>query len=169
MATSLTRRPVLHLSLSSPEKIIEVIAGIGIVAVAVILLYYRPALPDSIPSHFNIEGTPDAWGNKGLLSALVAIPVALYLAMTLLGRFPQIYNYPFALTEENVERQYRCARLLILALKAEIVWFFAYLEWRIIETAFGNAQGLGPGLLPILLTFTIGTFAAYLYRAYQSR
>jgi uncharacterized membrane protein len=167
MAKPLTKRPVLHLPLSASEKIIEVAAGIGILAT--ILLLYRPALPDSIPSHFNVAGQPDTWGDKSLLWIMVAIPVVIYLAMTLLSRFPQIFNYPFTLTEENVERQYRCVRLLVSILKLEIVWFFAYLEWRIIQTAFGRAQGLGPALKPVLLTGLIGTVAVYLYRAGKLR
>jgi uncharacterized membrane protein len=169
VAIPLTKRPILRLPLSTLEKIIELAAGIGILAVIFILLLYRPAIPDIIPRHFNGAGNPDAWGDKGLLSALLAIPIAIYLAITLLSRFPQFYNYPFALTEENVERQYRCARMLMAALKAEIVWFFAYLEWKIIETAFGNAQGLGQGLVPALLICFTGTVAVYVFQARRLR
>lgn len=169
MATVLTKRPVLQLPLSPLETFMEVASGIGILLAVIILLLYRPALPNSIPSHFNAAGRPDAWGDKGLLLALAGIPVAIYLAMTLLSRFPQIYNYPFALTEENVERQYRCARMVISALKVEIAWFFTYLEWRIIQTAFGNAQGLGSSLMIVLPICLIGTVVIYFYRASRLR
>ena len=169
MAQPLAKRPVLHLPLSRLEKIIEAAAGIGILVAIFILLFYRPILPDSVPSHFGAAGTPDAWGNKGLLSILIAIPAVLYLGMTLLSRFPQIYNYPFALTEENVESQYRCARMLMSALKAEITWFFVYLEWRVIQIAFGSGQGLGSNLKFILLVCFAVTLAVYFYCASRLR
>ena len=166
MATPLTKRPVLHLPLSPAEWIIEVVAWIGLLSTILIPFLYRPALPDPLKNYYNAAGgPPDGWGDTGPLFTMVGISVLIYLGMTLLNRFPHIYNYPFNLTEENVESQYRCARMLTSTLKAEFAWFFAYLEWRTIQMAFGKVHGLDSGFLPVLLICLIGTVIIFSYRA----
>ena len=169
MAEPLQKRPVLNLPLSPLEKIAEVIAGGGVLFTIFILLQAWPTLPESVPRHFNASGEADGWGGKGSLLILPAIGFVIYVSLTVLNRFPHIFNYPFALTEENVERQYRCARLLISALKAQMVWLFAYIEWQTIQTALGKAEGLGPMFMPVLLIFSTGTIVVYFYQASRIR
>ena len=147
----------------------ELLAAAGVLFSWSILLYYWSDLPASIPRHFDASGEADAWGGKGSLVALPAIGLAIYVAMTALSRFPHIYNFPVKLTEENVQRQYRCARVLLAVVKAEIVWLFSYIEWRTIQTALGKAHGLGAAFLPVLLVTMTITIVVYFSLASMRR
>ena len=162
MNATLTKRPVLHLPQSRPEQIAEIIAGVGILATVYLLLDHwlaAPPFPDAAD-----EATP--WHAQLTLLIVPAISFAIYAGMTILNRFPHIFNYPFALTEENVERQYRCARLLMSVVKAEVVLLFCYIEWQMMESALGNPARLHPGLLvALVMAGTLGTIAAYFYKA----
>lgn len=165
----LTKRPVLHLRLSPLEIIVEVIASVGILLSVFVLFYYWSDLPESIPRHFNAAGVVDAWGGKGWLLTLPTVSIALYVGMTVVNCFLQTVNSPCTLTQEDVERRHRCVRLLLSALKTEIVWYFLYIEWRTIQIALREAEGLGPASLPVLLIGITGTIGVYFWQARRSR
>ena len=55
----------------------------------------------------------------------------------------------------------RCARVLLAVVKAEIAWLFSYIEWRTIQTALGQVQGLGAAFLPVLLVTMTMTIVVY--------
>ena len=93
----------------------------------------------------------------------------MYIGLTILNRYPHIFNYPVEITEQNAVRQYEIARSLLCALKAEIVWIFTYIEWRTIQVASDQAVGLSPLFLPILLVLIFGTIGLSLFRAYRAR
>lgn len=45
--------------------------------------YFSSILPDTVPSHFNTEGTADQWSPKSQLIALgIAVPVGLFILLT---------------------------------------------------------------------------------------
>jgi hypothetical protein len=58
---------------------------------------------------------------------------------------------------------------MIVALKAEIILLFAYLQQQTIQVALGKAEGLGIAFLPIFLILIFGTVGIYFVKAYQAR
>ena len=83
-----TGRPVLKIPRSPLENVTEVLAVLGILAHVLILVYYWPALPDVIPTHFGISGEADGWGSKNNLFGLLGASVFIYVMMTVLNFFP---------------------------------------------------------------------------------
>lgn len=158
-------RPVLKIPRSRLEIIIEVIAVLGILAHALLLIHYWPALPDVIPTHFGISGEADGWGSKSSLVLLLAVNIGLYLMMTVLNFFPQTFNYIVEITEKNAREQYYYARLMMNFVKVEIVWIFAYIEWGTIQVALGKASGLDG---TVMLSFIIATTVTTLYFIWRS-
>jgi len=169
MSEPLEKRPVLRLPRSRPEIALEAIAFLGLLFIIWMLAAYWLDLPKMVPRHFNALGQADVWSCKGSLLTLPAICFALYIGLSLLSQYPHVYNYPFGLTSENAERQYRYARLLIGALKTECVWIFAYINWRTVQISMGHASDLGRAFLPLILIVTTGTIAIYFWRAYRAR
>ena len=146
------------------------IAGIlGVLFSFYLLWRYWAILPDRIPTHYNFSGQPNSWGGKGTLIILPLVALFNFIVMAVLERFPHIYNYPVAITETNTNRQYTLARSLLGWLKFEIVWFFACLEWRTIQVALGEQNGLGPTAVFIFIAATILTVAVYFRQAYKAR
>ena len=168
MANEKTPAPTIRVRFSAKDIVLEVASGIGILLGIIILTQY-PDLPDTIPRHFGASGAPDAWGSKKSILVLPLVSIIMYIGLTILNRYPHIFNYPFEITEQNAVRQYEIARSLLCALKAEIVWVFTYIEWRTIQVASDQAVGLGPLFLPIFLVLVFGTIGLSIFRAYRAR
>ncbi len=162
-------RPVLQMPKSSLEIGLETAAALGMLTMLYVTITSWPLLPETIPHHFGASGKPDAWGGKGILWLLPGISLVLYAGLTILSRYPHIYNYPWPVTEQNAAAQYQLARAMLGALKAEIVLIFAYLQQQTIQVALGKAEGLGVAFLPIFLILIFGTIGIYFVKAYQAR
>ena len=159
----------LEIPRSRLEIYFEVVAAVAVAFVFIYLSATWTGLPDKVPTHFNFAGTPDHWGSKYSLLLLLGVTFVLYVGLSILSRFPHIYNYAFAITDENRQRQYLLARQLVTALKAELVCVFIFMTWQTIGVARGNAGDLTVWFTPVFLVIVFGTIATYLFRAYRSR
>lgn len=147
-------RPVLKVQWSALHIIMIFFGVIGLAVMIGALCLYWHELPARIPTHFGFSGEADAWGNKMSLVYLTLVAAGLFVMMVFLSRFPNIYNFPVNITEENAEVQYRLAMNLVLGLGAAIVWLFVYLCLQTIRVALGQVQGLGSGFLMAILGIT---------------
>jgi uncharacterized membrane protein len=159
----------LEISRTRLEIYCEVVAAVTIAFVFIYLSATWTTLPDKVPTHFNFAGTPDDWGSKYSLLLLLGVTFVLYLGLSILSRFPHIYNYPFAITDENRQRQYLLARQMITALKAELVCVFVFITWQTISVARGSAQDLTGWFMPVFLVVVFGTVIVYFFKARRSR
>ena len=164
-----SKRPVLDLPRTPLELALELCAAGGIAFLAVVLLQAWPHLPPRIPTHFGISGRPDAWGGTDTLLIFPAVAGGLYVMFTIINRFPHTFNYPWPITERNAETQYLLARTMLTAVKAEVVWLMAYLQWITVGVALGRTEGLGGGLVLVFLPVLAATTALYFLKAYQAR
>jgi hypothetical protein len=162
-------RPVLQIPKSSLEIGLETAAALGMLTMLYVTIKSWPLLPETIPHHFGVSGKPDAWGGKWILWLFPGISLVLYIGLTILSRYPHIYNYPWPITEKNAAAQYHLACTMIVALKAEIILLFAYLQQQTIQVALGKAGGLGVAFLPIFLILIFGTIGFYFVKAHQTR
>jgi uncharacterized membrane protein len=162
-------RPKIYLPRTPLDHILEITAALGIIFAFYLIWRCWVVLPQRIPTHFNFTGQPDSWGSKGTLLILPMISLALFTVFAIIGRFPRAYNYPFAITPANAARQYGLARSLLGWMNFEIVWFFAFLEWKIIRITLGQASGLGPIVAFGLVFVTMGSLGIYIYLARKAR
>jgi uncharacterized membrane protein len=159
----------LIISRKTIDWIIEFVAIVFLALLIIIPLYFAKDLPDKIPVHFDIKGAPDSYGGQASLWLLPVMGVIMYIGLTILERFPQIYNYPVKITPENIVRQYTLATRLIRFLKTFILILFSFLSWQIIRTATGIKSGLGKTFLPVFLVITAGIIIIYLVRSLNNR
>lgn len=162
----MSSRPKLKIIPSPTDMVVEAVAFLGFALLLVAVVYY-PQLPERIPMHFNFAGKVDAWGAKSGLLPLIWIGIGSYLLLTIISRFPHIFNYPVAITPENAERQYRNAVSLMRWLKMETMWLMVYITWVIFQVAQGKASSMSSALTPIVLVVIIGTCIIFLVRAYR--
>lgn len=163
------KRPVLQIPLTNVEKVLEVITLLVIALVLFSLIATYGSLPSRIPTHFGFGGQPDSWGGKGSLLALPVTIVIFYAGLTVLGRFPQIFNYPVTITEANASYQYQNARMLINALKTVVVLVFSYMEWSMVQVALGRTSGMSAWFLPVFLALVFGLIALFVTRMAKHR
>lgn len=138
----------------------ETLAIAGLAFQIGILWRYWSTLPQNVPTHFGISGTPDAYGGKSTMLLLPAIAVLLYVLLTVISFFPQSFNYPVVVTDENRGRLQSIALALIGWLKAELTWLFAYISWITIRVSMGRSDSLGWQFLPVSLLVVGATVTA---------
>ncbi|MGH7453559.1 MAG: DUF1648 domain-containing protein, partial [bacterium] len=131
-------RPVLKISRSSFEITLSIFGALGILIMIFVIGTYRSSLPQVIPTHFGISGEPDGWGGKSTLWVLPMLSLVIYIGLTILSRYPHVYNYLWLITPQNAKVQYQNSRQMIILLKTEIVWLFVYIVWQTIQTALGK-------------------------------
>lgn len=133
------------------DIIMEVLSFITVVGTTLYLIISWGSLPDTIPMHYDLSGEIDRWGSKGELIFLPVMMWIIYLGITLMQRFPQIWNTGVTVTPENRERVYRTLKYMVESLKLIVVVDFSLL------TIF-SATGRN---LPVWFTFAfLGVLAA---------
>jgi uncharacterized membrane protein len=162
-------RTKLEIPRTRLEIYCEVVAAITVAFVFIYLSATWTTLPDKVPTHFNFAGTPDQWGSKYTLLLLVGVTFVLYVGLSILSRFPHIYNYPFAITEKNRRQQYLLARQMMTTLKAELVCVFVFITWQTVSVARGRAADLTGWFIPVFLGVVFGTIIVYFIKANRSR
>jgi len=145
------KRPKIKLELTVIDKAIEIIGWFSIVVIWFFIIINYNKLPDIIPIHFNAYGEADNFGWKIDILTLPIIASILFVGLTLLNRYPYIFNYPTDITEENAQRQYTIATRMIRYLNLIIVLIFGYIAFTTIQNAKGQVDGLGIWFLPLSL------------------
>jgi len=127
------------------------------------LLFYGELEAVRIPVHFNMAGEADGWGGRSRLWDLPVVALVIYAGLSILQRFPRIYNYPVKVTERNAGSLYRLGSHLVLYIKAVAIAIFAYINNSAVSMALGTGNGLNAvvmgaliaGLFLILAVFCI--------------
>lgn len=109
--------------------VIETIVSLCcLVGVAVYLLLGWNTFPDRIPGHFNALGEVDRWGSKQELLVLPIISWVIYGIITVVERFPQVWNTGVRVTKENAAGVYRILKNMIAVVKMFVLLMFGSLS-----------------------------------------
>jgi uncharacterized membrane protein len=144
-------RPRLKLELTQADKIAEIIGWLLIFAVWSLTVINYQSLPDIIPTHYNGAGVADGFGDKWMILTLPLVATILFVGLTILNKFPHVFNYPTEITEDNALRQYTIATRLIRYLKVIIIVIFGLIAFQTIRHANGQIEGLGIWFLPLTM------------------
>jgi len=138
-------------------------------------LHGTTRLPDRIPTHFGLDGQPNGWGSSAELIVFPLVTLAVYLLLTvtaaLMPRFPDLVNFPFAVSTEDRPRLAGIAVDMVVWLKVELACLFAGIQYVILDCARKQYGRLSPayGLVIVAMIFgTIGWFSVAMYRARSS-
>jgi len=164
-----TDRPKIKIPLNAAEIIFEILSIVIILATASLLFINYAELPAKIPKHFNIGGVPDSWGAKSSLVSLFAVIIVFYVLLTIFGCFPHTFKHYLAIKENDTKYYYHNARMLIGALKTEIIALFYYILWTSIQVAKGNSQGLGIAYTLVFLIVIFGTLSFFIVRMIKKK
>jgi len=163
------QQPKIALEMGPADWLLEGVAGTGLVLLLILPAVYYAELPDTIPTHFNARGEADSFGSKSTLWLMPGLGLILYLKMTILARYPHIYNYTVQITPENAERQYRMAVQLVRGLKVFVMSLFAYLVWGTIQVASSRAAALDSWWLWFILGANFTFLGWYLVQAFRKK
>ncbi len=143
------KRPRIRLELTATDRILEMIGWTTVFSIWVLTITNYSNLPNIIPIHYNAMGKADGFGGKAAILMLPLIATVLFLGMTILNKFPHIFNYLVIITKEDAQRQYTNATRMIRYLKLILVVIFGLIEFKVIQNVNGQADGLGSGFLPL--------------------
>lgn len=135
-------RPHIRPPLTTLEIIAIAITIAGLLFTFLPLAILWSGIPNTIPTHFNIYGQPNAYGSKATLLIYPGVALGITVLFQVLCRYPWMFNYPVRITHENALRQYKRGRLLLRWVNV-MVWLFGAIQWRAIEVARGAATTLG--------------------------
>ncbi len=147
----------------------EVVAVSGLLFHLVLVTRAWASLPSTIPVHYGLSGQPDAWGGKIELLELPVLSVLSYIGLTWIARHPDKLNYPWVLTKSNAEQQYRIARSLVGAVKAQLIWLLTAISWQTIGIANGQSGGLRGAFITVILVISGITVIVHILLASKAR
>ncbi len=84
-------------------------------------------IPSEIPGHYNFAGEADSMTGKGSLILLLVLSWLMYLGISILEQFPQIWNTGVKITEQNQASVYRTLYHMVVCLKLSLVLIFSFL------------------------------------------
>jgi len=148
-------RPTLKIKLTALDKAFELISIVALCFIWVLAIYYYFVLPNTIPVHINASGKPDGYGSKGAIFILPISGLFIFILMTLINKFPQLFNYPVKITAANAAKQYANGTSIIRYLKAAILLVFACMLLFTGLTATGRSNGLSALFLPFTLALIL--------------
>lgn len=162
---SANERPKIKLQLTTTDKFLEVLGWMAVLTIWLLVITNYSKLPGTIPTHYNGSGQADGFGGKASILILPMIATVLFVVMTILNRFPHVFNFPTNITKDNALRQYTNATKMIRYLKLTIVLTFGFIAFKTIQNASGQSTELGAWFLP----FTLGlTFFPIIYFVVKS-
>lgn len=142
------------------RKLLDVI---GLIALSMLVWITYQALagperlPDRIPNHFDVAGIANGWGSPVMLLLLPVIAVGIYLAMTVVSRFPSSFRYSVRVTPQNQSRLQDLTLNMIAWIKTELACLFAVVQRWIIQAARTGEGRLHPLLMPAFLVVIFAT------------
>jgi uncharacterized membrane protein len=163
------QRPKLKLTLSKGDILLEMLAVSLLLICWILSIYGYYTLPDSIPVHFDMTGKVTRFGSKFNIFFMPLIATILLIGVSILNKYPHIFNYPSPITPQNAEKQYRTASRLIRWLKFIMVALFLFIDIVIIQAVQYNTNIIPSWLFFFFLLFSFVPIAIYLISARRSR
>lgn len=121
-------------------------------------------IPDMIPGHYNIVGEIDKYSSKNSIWILIVVQILLFTMMSVLERFPNIWNTGVQITEENRERVYTNLRNMQTYLKMMIMIYFSYMTLQLIAGERLNSISVFTFLILIF-----GGMSIFLVKIFKNR
>jgi uncharacterized membrane protein len=145
------------------------LAALAALIFIIVNVFYGPhPLPGRIPTHFDAHGQANGWGSPRSLLFFLTFSVAMYLLLTLVSRVPSLFNYPVKVTEFNRAQLEQLVLSLLSWTKAEVLTFFVWMEYAMVQAARNPERGLSPypvGAFVVIVFSTIFGHIVAMFRA----
>lgn len=146
------------------SKIANLISLLSVVGIVLYVIITWENIPDMIPGHYNIAGEIDKYSSKNSIWILIVVQILLFTMMSVLERFPNIWNTGVQITEENRERLYTNLRNMQTYLKMMIMIYFSYMTLQSIAGERLNSISVFAFLILIF-----GGMAIFLVKIFKNR
>lgn len=136
------------------------IAGILVlIGMSLYLMIHWSSLPDQMPMHYDLNGEIDRWGSKAELLLIPAAAWIMYLFLSVVERFPGIWNTGIEVTTRNKEQVYTLLHHCISTLKLLVTLLIAGMAIMI--------QSLPSWFLPLMTLIIIMNIGYWFWRLWK--
>jgi len=146
------------------DIVLNAVCVLLLIGLVIYLIIRWSSIPDQIPGHFNASGEVTRWDSKSTLIVMPIIAGVLYIGMTILEQFPQVWNTGVRVTQDNMFRVYKILKSMISIIKLLIVATFTTIA--IVQS---YAVSLPVWLLPVFISLIFGTVIINLVRLVRAR
>ena len=157
-------RPKLKITPSRLDIFLDISAYAVLVFIWVYILLQYADLPDIISIHFNLKGEADNYGSKASIFILPFIISMIIIGLTILNRFPYLFNYPRQITESNAREEYAKASRLIRIIKLIVIVFITIIMVNMVNGAKQGFSSFPIWLIPIFVISMILPILMYLFK-----
>jgi uncharacterized membrane protein len=158
----MAERPKINVSLSTADRVEEAVCIVLLVSLWIGVVVVFPDLPKRIPRHFNAAGTADGFGDKSNIFVLPLVATFEYFLLTILQKYPHIYNYLNEVTLENAEKMYTSATKLMRHIKLVVLIILSAVVVLIYRSVITNSFGIGTWFLPASIGLLLIPLVIYL-------
>ena len=156
------KRPVLKLENTKFDNLIEIVAFAVLILHWIFVWIYYSRLPQIIPSQIDSNGNIDGHGPKGFIFLLPTISILMYVLISVVIKNPHWFNFPYPITEENAERQYRNSLMMTRVMKCLIQLTFLAVSFDWISTIMPEKNVISRFLL-LSLCFALLFFCMFFF------
>lgn len=164
-----TKRPRIKIERNGTDLLLELTALILTLTPIIYLLFSWGSLPETVPTHIDSAGAVDSWGVKSELLILPAVMLADFMMLSVLQRFPHLFNYIVKITEENAETQYRLAVSMVGWMNLIISGGMALLFFSIVEIAMEGTEQVLFWVMPVFMGSLFGSLGYFLWQSWKNR
>ena len=147
-------------------RITEALAWICAIASLVITVVRIPQLPDTIPTHFDINGIPNGWGSP---ASLLALPIIILIANAIISLVvhavdPKYWNRPGILQPGKEQAWYNASARGCVWIELECSLFCLLLQFGLLN---GRSNTVIPLAIALLAAMAVTFFV--LLRPFYSK
>lgn len=150
--------------LSVMDMVVEILCLLMLIGTTLYLILGWQSFPEQVPMHSNFAGEIDRWGNKREMLILPILSWILYVFMTVVEQFPQVWNTGVKVTVENRVRIYRILKNMLGTIKIIIIALFSYMT-----VATSLAVKLPVWFTIVTLVLVFGDITFWLVKLYRNR
>lgn len=141
------------------DIVVNFLSLLCLVGTVIFLIISWETIPAEIPGHYNGAGEVDKITDKNSLIVLLVVEWIMFIGLSVVEKFPQIWNTGIQATEQNTEKVYRILKTMIGTIKLLFVLVFSYLT--IHSTTGENLSFL---FLPVVLILIFGAMAFFIFQ-----
>jgi hypothetical protein len=134
------------------DYVLEVFSLLVVLATIILFVFFLISAPQIVPIHYNIYGVADKFGSKATLIILPVFSIITYVGLSILNRFPYIFNFPVKVTEQNHLFLYKMATRMIRWIKFLVCLIFADIVRQETRTFKYNEYAINNISIFIILT-----------------
>ncbi|NFS28790.1 DUF1648 domain-containing protein [Clostridium botulinum] len=146
------------------DIIINFLSLLCLFGTAIYLIISWSTIPSKIPGHYNTTGVVDKITDKNSLIMLLVVGWIMFIGLSIVEKFPQIWNTGIQVTEKNKEKVYRILKNMIGTMKLLIALAFSYLTLH-----STTVENLSPLFLPVFLILIFGSIILFLFQLIKEK